>query len=542
MQIRDLDAIENRTIGGVIRRQLGERPDQTAVMSRMGTLTYRELYENGLSIGGGLQRMGVEQGTPVLLMLDNHLEYVTSWIGVGLIGAVEVPVNTAYRGTILAHVVNDSGARLVVVEKAFLDTLIAVREQLTHIDHVVVHGSTGALPTVDGWTVVAFEDLRDGAPAEPADLHAWDLMGIMYTSGTTGNSKGVLATHGLGYSYSSAHWIEPGEVIMCNLPLFHVGGQWAGVYAALIAGGTSAVVPRFSASTFWDDVRYFGCTQTLLLGAMASFLSAQPALDRDRDHPMRHINMVPLVPDYKEFSERFDTLLGAAYGLTEFSSPILVPYGLAEPGLTGWPREDYEVRLVDDNDMDVVPGATGELVLRPKVPWAMMAGYHGLPDKTAEAWRNLWFHTGDAMSQDEQGRYHFVDRRNDALRVRGENVSSFEVENEVVTHPAVLSCAVVAVPSQHTEDEIKAVVVFKDGMSAAPEELLKHLVPRLPYFMVPRYFEFLVEMPTTPTQKVKKAELRQLGVTSATWDREQAGYKLTKAGLQEPTPTHASNS
>jgi crotonobetaine/carnitine-CoA ligase len=198
-------------------------------------------------------------------------------------------------------------------------------------------------------------------------------------------------------------------------------------------------------------------------------------------------------------------------------------------------RDDFEARLVDENDLDEPVGRTGELVLRAKVPWANMTGYHNLPDKTQEAWRNLWFHTGDGMRQDERGRFFFVDRINDSLRVRGENVSSFEVESEILRHPDVLACAVVAVPSQHTEDEIKAVVVPNPGTQIDRVALLEMLAERLPYFMVPRYFQFLDELPTTPTQKVKKAELRAAGLTEDTWDRADEGYQVTREGLQRPT-------
>lgn len=531
----NVEHLNERTIGAVLRRQLGERPDQLAVRDRAESLTYAELYREALQLATGLQLLGLNKGDPVLLMLDNHVDYVRSWIGLGLTGSVEVPVNTAYRGNILNHVVNDSNSALMIVEEAYLDRVIAQQSHLTNLKHIVVRTTSTDLPSVPGWQISRFDELAQDEPAEPAELHSQDLLGIMYTSGTTGPSKGVLASHGLAYSYSSAVWAGENDVIMCNLPLFHIGGQWAAVYAALIQGGTCVVLPRFSATTFWSDVDTFNCTQTLLLGAMASFLQAQPPSDRDRDHALRHVNMVPVLPNHEEFSARFNLSLGSAYGLTEFSSPLLVPYGKAEPGLAGWPRDDFELRIVDENDMDVPPGSTGELVGRPKVPWAMMSGYHGLPEKTSEAWRNLWFHTGDAMRQDELGRYHFVDRYDDALRVRGENVSSFEVEREILDHPAVMACAVVALPSEFTEDEIKAVVVRKSGAILTPETLLKHLVPRLPYFMVPRYFEFISELPTTPTQKIKKAELRNTGITDSTWDREANGYRLTKDGLTQPS-------
>jgi crotonobetaine/carnitine-CoA ligase len=272
-----------------------------------------------------------------------------------------------------------------------------------------------------------------------------------------------------------------------------------------------------------------------MLGAMASFLSAQPARPDDGDQPIRKVAMVPVIAGHEEFAERFDVRIGSAYGLTEFSSPIVTPYGNGTPGLAGWLRDDFEARVVDDDDMDVPLGATGELVLRPRTPWAMFSGYHDLPQATAEVWRNLWFHTGDAMRLDENGRFYFVDRKKDSLRRRGENVSSFEVEAEVIRFDGVVACAAVAVASEHSEDEIKIVVVPRPGVELDFPELLRFLCGRLPYFMVPRYYESVSELPLTPTQKIKKAELRAAGVTPATWDHTDAGFRVTRHGLIEPS-------
>jgi crotonobetaine/carnitine-CoA ligase len=536
--IPDLDPVEQRTVAAVLARNLRERPDQPAVIDYDGQLTYRELYDAALVFGGGFGQAGVEADATVLLMLDNHIDYIVAWLGLNLIGAIEVPVNTAYRGAVLAHVANDSGARAAVVESGYLERFLSLKNELQHLERVFVRGHDGPLPEVPGWVIEPFETIRAAQPAEPVDLHPWTRIGLLYTSGTTGPSKGVAAPQGLAWSYSAIPWIEAGQRIMVNLPLFHVGGQWAGVYAAFIAGGTGVIIPRFSASTFFDDVRRFRCDQTLLLGAMASFLWGRPPRDDDRDHTMRNVNMVPVLPNHEQFAERFGITIGSAYGLTEFSSPIFSLYGEGEPGLAGWVRDDFEARIVDEFDLEVPPGATGELCLRAKVPWANMDGYHNLPGKTQEAWRNLWFHTGDAMRQDEQGRFHFIDRINDALRVRGENVSSFEVEAEIVRHPAVLACAVVAVPSEHTEDEIKAVVVLKEGKRIDLPELLEDLTGRLPYFMVPRYYDVVAELPVTPTAKIKKAELRASGITDSTWDCVAQGYQVTRNGLVRPEGEH----
>jgi crotonobetaine/carnitine-CoA ligase len=260
---------------------------------------------------------------------------------------------------------------------------------------------------------------------------------------------------------------------------------------------------------------------------MGEFLYRQAEQANDRDHTLKRIIMVPVMNEIEEFGRRFgiDTI-NSAYGSTEASVVMLTPPNAAEPGKIGWLRPDFEARLVDENDIEVPLGTAGELVIRSKEPWVMMNGYHGMPEATAESWRNLWFHTGDTMRQDECGMFIFVDRSKDAIRRRGENVSSFEVEREILAHKAVAECAVVAVASNATEDDIKACIVLRQGMTVSADELINFLRLRLPYFMLPRYIDFLSELPRTPTEKIRKQELRKSGVTPDTWDGEKRGISL----------------
>lgn len=525
--------LDQRTMGAVFDAALDRRADAPALTGAEGTLTHREAHDHGLALAGGLAQLGVVEGDFTLLMLDNHLDFAAMIVGLALAGRVEVPVNTAYKGRILAHVINDSRARVMVVEERYCERLAAVAGELEHLETFVVRGGPGHALAGGRFAVVPFEDLEEADPAPRAALEPWDPMGVMYTSGTTGPSKGVLVCHAHAYGYSTP-WAfgagGPDDVAMVALPLFHIGGQWACMYKALIGGGAAAVVAGFSAGRYWDEVRRHGATETLLLGAMANFLWSQPARDDDADVPMRRAIMVPVIPEVEAFARRFDMEIGTAYGLTEGSSPVVCPYGTARPRKAGRPRSDFDVRIVDEHDVDVPEGEAGEVVLRPHDPWSTMLGYWGRPEATAEAWRNLWLHTGDAMLRDADGDLVFVDRTDDAIRRRGENISSFEVEAVLNEHPAVLESAAVAVASQHTEHEIKAVVVPAEGETVKPEELIAFCVDRMAYFMVPRYVEVLDELPKTPTEKVRKAMLRDAGVTEATWDREAAGIKVTRDG------------
>lgn len=522
----NLPPIAQRTIGAVFDHALRSAPDRIAVRDPDRSLTYAGLHDEALSLAGGLAAQGVGAGEHVLLMLDNHLDYVLAWVGLALTGRIEVPVNTAYKGTILAHVINNSGARAIVIEQRFCPLLAEVADKLTALERVVVRGdpSTAGLPS--RFSVVALADLR-GPRAARATLNPWDLIGILYTSGTTGLSKGVRVTHAHAYGYASPALFDverPDEVTMVTLPLFHIGGQWAGVYKSLIGTATAVVLPRFGATTFWDEVRRYRCTSTMLLGAMANFLYRQPPTPADRDHTLRRVAMVPVIAQLDAFKARFGIeAVGTGYGLTEGSTILRAPMGHAEPGLAGWLRPDFEARLVDENDIEVPEGEVGELVVRTRDPWSVMDGYHAMPEATVAAWRNQWLHTGDAFRRDVTGRWYFLDRLKDAVRRRGENVSSFEVESEINEHPAVLESAVIAVPSDASEDEIKACVVLRPGQRLAAPDLLDFLDARLPYFMVPRYVEFMDALPKTPTEKVRKQELRARGLTPETWDRQPNG-------------------
>jgi crotonobetaine/carnitine-CoA ligase len=527
-----LPPLEERTVPAVFASALRTRPDAVAVRDPERSLTYAALHDAALRVAGGFSSAGVAAGEPLLLLLDDHLDFVLAWLATALTGRVEVPVNTAYKGRMLAHVVGDAGARVIVTEERYCARLAAILDEIPSLETVIVRGGPGEALAGTRVRVVAWEEVRDGsAPGAPVAIRPWDQLAIMYTSGTTGQSKGVHVTHAHAYGYCSPEVYgaaSEGDVALVSLPLFHIAGQWAGVYNALIAGASAVVLPRFSASGFWDDVRSYGATYALLLGAMATFLQRQPERPGDAGTTLSRVLMVPVIAGVEAFAERFGVVVGTAYGSTEGSTPIAARFGEARPKRCGRPREDFDVRLVDEHDVEVPRGEVGELVLRPHDPWSVMAGYHGLPEATARAWRNLWLHTGDAMREDTDGNLEFMDRTNDAIRRRGENVSSFEVEAEVNAHPSVLESAVIGVRSDDTEQEIMAVVALQDGAALDPAELIGRLAERLPYFMVPRYVEVVGELPKTPTQKVRKEVLRSTGVTAATWDREAAGIKVRR--------------
>ena len=527
-----LPPVPDRTLRAAYDRALADAPGRVAQIGPGGEYTFAGSHDRSLRIAAGLSGLGVRWQDPVALLLDNSVDAVHAWSGIGLAGMVEVPVNSAYKGAFLTHVLNDSGAATLVCDDVYVERVARVAADLTALRTLVVRGDLAAADGLrDRVRVVGFDELVAADPAAPRPVDAADLMAYMYTSGTTGRSTGVLISHAHAYTYASREDQArpvPGDRILVTLPLFHLAGQWYGVYQSLIHRATCVLEPSFSVSRFWPTVREHGVTVTVMLGAMAELLQQADARPDDADNPLDLAVMAPLASDVDRFRSRFDVDLAAVYGMSEIGAVLNGPPDTVVGGECGFARDGYELRLVDDDGHDVVPGRTGELWVRPEDPLMVMRGYHGLPEQTAATLVDGWVHTGDAFRTDADGRFFFSDRMKDALRRRGENVSSFEVERVVNEHPDVYESAVVAVPSALSEDEIKAVVVPREGRTVDPVELTRFLVDRLPYFMVPRYLAFAAELPKTPTQKVHKHLLREQGAGADVWDREAAGIVLRR--------------
>jgi crotonobetaine/carnitine-CoA ligase len=530
-----LYAPAERTISRVLERNAIEWADKVALREEDLTITHAELLAAADRSGSALAQLGIGWQERFLLMLDNHIEHVLTWLGATHYGRVQVQVNTAYRGSLLTHVINNADSDTLVIEDAYCERLAAIAEDVPKLKRVIVRGGDGTALPPGRFEILRFEDvLRDGPGGGPEqEVKPWDVYGILYTSGTTGLSKGVVIPHGQPYSYTSPDYFslaDSDDVVLVTLSQFHIGGQWAGVMAALYVGGTAVIVNGFSVSRFWEDVRRFSITHTTTVSTMADFLYRQPPTPNDADTTLRKVLMAPIIKEAEDFKQRFGVELVVGLGQTEASCPIIGPYGTTVPGSSGWARPDFDVRVFDEHDNEVPQGESGEMVVRPLEPWSVMLGYHDQLEATRAKWRNLWLHTGDLVRQAEDGQYYFVDRNNDAIRRRGENVSSFEVEAETRSHPSVMEVAVIGVPSENYESEIKACVRLVPDATVTHEELLAHLKERLPYFMVPRYIEFVAEFAKTSTQRIAKANLREAGVTEATWDAREHGLEATRRG------------
>ncbi len=523
---------ETCVVSRMLDRRARETPEATAIIfPGVSQWSWREFKEKVRARAAGLQTLGVARGEFVLSWQPNGPQAVLTFLALNELGAVYTPINIAYRGGVLEHVIANSGARLMVAHGALVERLGEVGR--AGLRQVAVIG--GERPTIAGIELIS----SDRLDADPSRLVApeppvapWDTQMVIYTSGTTGPSKGVLSSY--RHSYTAAlefRNIGPGDRNLTALPMHHVGGVY-GILWALIHAGSVVLAESFRTQDFWEIVRRHEVTATGLLGAMAHFLLGQPPSPDDRSHPLRSVLIAPYDEVGPRFAERFGVDVYTEFNMTEISVPLFGGPEAGPPGTCGKPRPGMEIRLVDEHDMEVEPGAPGELVIRADDPWTISHGYHRNPEATARAWRNGWFHTGDLFRRNGEGHYFFVDRAKDALRRRGENISSFEVESAILQHPAVREAAVVAARADGPEDEVLAVIAPAPGEHLDPTELLEFLEPRLAHFMLPRYVRQLAELPKTATLKVEKHLLRAEGVTADTWDREAAGIRVRRERLE----------
>lgn len=502
-----------RTVSKVLESAAAAWGMRTAIDFGEASYTYSQVWSRARRAAAALAGQGVKRGDPVLVMLDNTIQFVDAWLGLALLGAVQVPVNTEYLGEILRHQIKDSGAWLMLVDERYVERVAKLDADRGGLRVLLVSGDAAcpARMRCESWERV-YERSDELSDAGIADVPEQGIVAIMYTSGTTGPSKGVRVAHAHAYTYAQLAGqtvqLSENDVYFAPLPLFHIAGQWALVYACFQVGATAVVRRRFSVSDFWPVVKESGATVSFLLGAMANFLVRQKPKPDDLDNPMERMLMVPLVDALDDFRRRFGVRVCTCYGSTEVNVPIISDYDVIEPDVAGRPVAGFELRIVDDQDREVPVGQVGELVVRSDEPWIMATEYHRNPEASLRLFRNLWLHTGDAFRRDASGNYYFVDRIKDYIRRRGENISSFEVEREVNMHPSVVESAAVAVKSASTEDDLKVVVVLKPGMSLEPQELRSFLRGRVPRFMVPDVVVIVPELPKTPTGKIQKHLLR----------------------------------
>ena len=534
-------ARDHWTLVNAVRAQASIHGDRDFLSFEDGpSLSFADFDRLTDCLAAGLHDLGLQAGERLLALLTNSREFMLTMIATHKLRAVFVPINTELRGSFLEHQVRNSSPRVVVADDGLIDRFTAVDTSSIEIETVIrvadgTSGSTALPDSLAGVQDLRIEGLLDTTPRPQSltDPEPSDVCTIMYTSGTTGPSKGVLMPQGHCYLFGlgtvAAMELTEADRYFCCMPLFHANGLFMQVYASLLAGASCHVTKRFSVSDWLDVVRGEQITVTNALGVMPEFIFRSPPTPNDRDHRLTRILAIPVAEEWgSAMEERFGVVLRQGFGMTEVN---MVSYSDIEdpvlPGCAGPPLSDFfEVVVADPaTDIEVPRNEVGEILVRPKVPFCFNVGYFKMPEKTVEAWRNLWFHTGDAGRIDDEGRLFFVDRIKDRIRRRGENISSYELEQALNEHPSVIESAAVGlrVAQAGGEDEIKAVLAVA-GETPEPSEFLDWCVPRMPRHMVPRYLEFVDELDKTASGKIRKQAIRDAGVSSETWDRESVGY------------------
>lgn len=524
--------ISGLTVGNILAARAAEFPDRPYLFFGDEVFSFADALTETRRAAAKLVVLGVGAGDRVVLMLDNRPDYLWILWGCGLIGAVGVPLNTAAKGAQLAYYLADSDPSLVIAESKLVPQVQRAAPQLARIVAIDPADGVSRFGSLPGGP----DDLsRDGGP----EFH--DLALLMYTSGTTGPSKGVMCPHAHPLSvaryFTDGVQLGPDDRMYVSQPMFHSAALWWGCLSALWAGASVVVAERFSASRFWQDICRYDATWFSAVMTMVAILQKQEVTEFERKNPAKQGFIIPVPQPREEFERRMGVTVTTNYAMTEIHPAALLgpdDGGYDRPATAGRVCEHDDLRIVDAHDLEVPPGTIGEIVLRPRDPWSFFAGYWRKPEATADAFRNGWFHTGDLASVDDDGFLFFEGRKKDAIRRRGENISAQEVEDAILTHPGVRACAVVGVSSELGEQDVVAYVVRTNrGMSE--RDLLLYAADNMAYYMVPRYVEFVAELPQTESFKVKKFELaaRAEEHRDALWDREQNGITIDRKGVHQ---------
>jgi crotonobetaine/carnitine-CoA ligase len=518
--------------GKILEDKAAMNVGRVAVLTEHEQITYDQLDERVNRVGNALAAMGITKGDKVCVMLPNIPEFLYAWWGNAKLGGITVPLNTALKDEGLAYIINHSDAETLILSHRYLSALEEMRDSLSQLKRIIVLGPedqrAANLPT----GAIDFGELLTAPTASPMkEVWSDDIDSIMYTSGTTGLPKGVIHRHSRcygGFVLPIMTGYAEQDVVYNMLPLFHIGGQNM-AWMALVSDTTVALAERFSARRFWQDVRTYGATFTLFLGAMIPILHKQPPRPDDHANPLR-VALSAAAPRtiWEEFERRFDVKIVELYSQTEGGFLLNADAKAAgKVGSMGKPSAGYEVKVVDEQDRELPPGAVGELIYRPAAG-SGLTEYYKNPAATAEKTRGGWIRSGDLAYQDDDGYFFFVDRKNDFMRRRGENISSFEVEKIINSHPQVLESAAYAIPSELGEDEVIVAVVLQPDAELDPLDLIQYCEAHMAYFMIPRYIRVVDAFPKTSTERTMKYQLKSQGVTRDTWDREAAGYTLRR--------------
>lgn len=530
-----MDWDEKLTLPEMLAASVEASPEKVCLYLEGAELTYADLERGSNAYANRYLELGIGKGDAVACLMETAPEHAYSLFACMKLGAVHVPINTAYRGEFLRHQLATSGASLVLVDDALTEQLAPLADQLPDLKHVATRADGFSATDIPGKSRLSTDDLITGemSGVTPLEAPTPDDIGIViWTGGTTGPSKGVSGSQQYMGTMARIQLYMTGfgrdDVFFQPTPLFHTTGLISGLVTPVLVGGAGALVPRFSASTYWDSARKVGATVSCLFGALYVMLFNQPEREDDADNSIRvAVGPVP-VELHRAFEERFGLTIIQSYALSECVAPLTSTLDdPAPPGTSGKESPTCEIRLMDDDGFPVPDGEVGELWIRPRGPGRMFSGYFNNPQATVEATTDLWLHTGDLLRKVEGDWYEFVDRKQDYLRRRGINISSFEVEQAIIKHSAVADVAVHGVPSELSEQEVKACLVLQPDAELDMIEFMDFCVAEMPYYAVPRYVEVMDALPRNAVGRVLKFELRDRGVAGA-WDREEHGYVVSR--------------
>lgn len=522
------------TVGELLESGASQFGDKTLLVTPEGEVSHSQMERMASGIACGFERLGVGKSDVVCQLLPNCEASLVNWMALSKLGAIHAPLNYEFRGAALSRIINLTEAKVLVLDESLQALVAEVVDELSCLQTIVYRADSDEFrphPRLSKFDCHLLNSLeKPGAIPAPVEVCHFDTAMLIFTSGTTGYSKAVEISHRFALTWSEGYleqWeLKPDDVFYITSPLFHVDATAFTLLAAIRLGTKMVYRPKFSASRYLSDVRTHGATIGILVGAAVTFLFNQPRRADDADNPLRLVTVGP-VPDFlDEFEQRFGVKTVTLYGQTEIGHIAIQPVDEPYPGHNNAGKlcGPYDVCIADNWDAPQPAGVVGEILVRGKRPFTLMTSYYKNPKATAEVNRNHWHHTGDLAYVDEEGYLYFVRRKKDAIRRRGENISAVEIEEALSMHPDVHECAVVGVPSEYTDEEVKAVVVLNPRSSLAPADIVAWCKGRLPQYAEPRYVEFVDAMPLTETAKVKKTQLREAWRNANTYDMEAGAY------------------
>lgn len=526
--------MKNESVGMLIEQMAKEDPYKEWLFFEEQIYTFEGFNRNVNRAANILTTLEVGKGDKVAIIMANSPQFLFTWFALAKIGAVMVPINTTTKGELLAYILNHSDAKVLFIYDEFYSLYLEIKDQLQNIQHVIcVEGDTIETTEMVHSYLSLFENASDVFNAIQ-NVKRSDLMCILYTSGTTGLPKGVMLSHNSyfitgEYTAKTIYEFKDGDRIYTCLPLFHVNAQQVTTMPALLTKTPLVLAKKFSASNFWRDMVRYEVTVFKFIGAMLTILYKQPVNEYELQHKVRLATGSPVPKEiWKQCEERYNIRLLEGYGSTETATACL--YNTLQDfriGSCGKPLPHFDIRIFDENDNELPANQAGEIVAKSLEENVLMEGYFKMPDKTEEAMRGGWFHTGDRGYRDEDGFFYFVDRIKDSIRRRGENISSYMVEKTITDHPKVLECAAVGIPDELSEEEVMVYIRLQPGEQLKPQDLIDWCKEHMSTFMIPRYVEYIEEFPKTPTQRIQKYKLRERGILQA-WDRVKNESSMKK--------------